>query len=720
MKHVLSPKGSYAAILALALYFTSGASARAIDDQTERPIEARDAIEMTQMADAACPFGAPTSSDAVQFSPDNKRFFFVLTKGNLEQNVNEYSLQVVESENLHLKLKARTLVKMRSSDQPAITDACWMKNSRTIVFLGANREGNSAIYSLDISTRRLRRLTPSSTSVLRYALTENETEIIYISRKAPRPAPNQKANRDAPFTVQGQSLVDLLSDKEKQVKPAYSIYTKFAGQPPRRIWEGSGSIHSFLSISPNGRYVVFCKPVLVRELSKEWSQYDYGSHSALIEPLFRTAPTDTIAPFQKYWVIDLFKHTTLPLWDGPRLSIGFLDLKWSADERSVFLHQVFLPHQVNSSSEQRSFLNTQFDVEVDLVAHTWSPRSNVDWTKGGERLTPLKVSIEQDLNSAPRLIGIERATGKTLLSIDLNPEFDSLRFGDVSVITWKVHGIDVTSGLYLPTNYDAHQRYPLVIQTHGFRGEHFSMDGNEEWSSAFAARLLAARGIAALQTYKIPDHDDYEKVSRDESLGHTPEERFRTFASLVYEGAVKELDRRGVIDPTRVGISGFSRTVWFVKYTLTHSAVPFKAALLVDGIDSGYFSYLAFEDTESEIDNGGLAPFSQEGFNQWRLEAPGFNLDRVACPVRLVSFDFRSSLLLQWEWFAGLRLLNKPVELTVFPHASHILTKPLDRYRAMQGMVDWFASWLQSTSPRSSPPISIPSGRAAMKSGNRP
>ena len=369
MKHFVSPKGSYVAIVALGLYFTSGASARAIDVRTERPIEARDAIEMTQMADAACPFGAPTSSDAVQFSPDNKRFFFVLTKGSLEQNVNEYSLQVVESGNLHLKLKGRTLVRMRSSDQPAISNACWMKNSRTIVFLGANREGNSAIYSLNISTRRLRRLTPSSTSILRYALTENEKEIIYISRKAPGPAPNQKANRDAPFTVQGQSLVDLLSDNEKQVKPAYSIYTKFAGQPPRRIWEGSGSIHSFLSISPNGRYVVFCKPVLVRELSKEWSQYDYGSHSALIQPLFRTTPTDTIAPFQKYWVIDLFKHTTLPLWDGPRLSIGFLDLKWSADGRSVFLHQVFLPHD-NSSSEQRSFLNTQFDVEVDLVAHT--------------------------------------------------------------------------------------------------------------------------------------------------------------------------------------------------------------------------------------------------------------------------------------------------------------------------------------------------------------
>ena len=86
MKHFLSPRGSYAAIVALGLYFTSGASARAIDGQTERPIEARDAIEMTQMADAACPFGAPTSSDAVQFSPDDKHFFFVLTKGNLEQD----------------------------------------------------------------------------------------------------------------------------------------------------------------------------------------------------------------------------------------------------------------------------------------------------------------------------------------------------------------------------------------------------------------------------------------------------------------------------------------------------------------------------------------------------------------------------------------------------------------------------------------------------------
>ena len=38
-----------------------------------------------------------------------------------------------------------------------------------------------------------------------------------------------------------------------------------------------------------------------------------------------------------------------------------------------------------------------------------------------------------------------------------------------------------------------------------------------------------------------------------------------------YEGAIDYLDEKGMIDRARVGILGFSRTVWKVEYTLTHS-----------------------------------------------------------------------------------------------------------------------------------------------------
>ncbi len=50
-----------------------------------------------------------------------------------------------------------------------------------------------------------------------------------------------------------------------------------------------------------------------------------------------------------------------------------------------------------------------------------------------------------------------------------------------------------------------------------------------------------------------------------------------------YQGAIDYLDRRRLGDRNRVGLLGFSRTVYYVEYTLTHSQYPFTVASLADG-----------------------------------------------------------------------------------------------------------------------------------------
>jgi dienelactone hydrolase len=57
------------------------------------------------------------------------------------------------------------------------------------------------------------------------------------------------------------------------------------------------------------------------------------------------------------------------------------------------------------------------------------------------------------------------------------------------------------------------------------------------------------------------------------------------------------LDTQAVIAPESVGIVGFSRTVCYVAYTLTHSKRSFAAASFIDGIDCGYFQEIAYPDT---------------------------------------------------------------------------------------------------------------------------
>ena len=252
----------------------------------------------------------------------------------------------------------------------------------------------------------------------------------------------------------------------------------------------------------------------------------------------------------------------------------------------------------------------------------------------------------------------------------------------------------------MPPENKISSRCPLVIQTHGYDPDRWSTDGRNEWSSGFAARALANNGVAVLQAYQFVSGSDHDLIAGDRTLGADPEESFRTFAMLAYEGAISELDHRGLIDPDRVGISGFSRTVWFVGYTLTHSGRNFAAAMLTDGIDGGYFSYLAFGEREYEVDNGGSQPFGAEGLALWVKEAPTFNLEKVHTPLRLVSLNTNESVLLSWEWYQGLRLQGKPVDFTIIPRATHLLERPRDREASIEGTVDWFRFWLQGFEDR--------------------
>jgi hypothetical protein len=167
--------------------------------------------------------------------------------------------------------------------------------------------------------------------------------------------------------------------------------------------------------------------------------------------------------------------------------------------------------------------------------------------------------------------------------------------------------------------------------------------------------------------------------------------------TAMYEGLIDFLDGRGLIDRSHVGVFAWSRTGFHVRHALEFSRYHFQAAVIVDGMDASYFQYLIDvqwpEATQTYEHLHGAAPFGS-GLETWLNNATGFNLEKVHTPTRLVSFGPRS-ILYNWEWFAGLNHLGKPVELIWLPDTMHIPVKPWERLTAQQGTVDWFCFWLK-------------------------
>ena len=133
-----------------------------------------------------------------------------------------------------------------------------------------------------------------------------------------------------------------------------------------------------------------------------------------------------------------------------------------------------------------------------------------------------------------------------------------------------------------------------------------------------------------------------------------------------------------------VGITGFSRTFWYVTYTLTHSKHHFAAAALADGVDYSYFQYMAFSDVVGEFEQVYGGPPYGKRLPEWLKQSPAFLMEKIETPLRIQALG-PESVLLDWHWYSGLLRLGKPVEMIYIPEGVHIVEKPWDRMSLATG-----------------------------------
>ena len=292
----------------------------------------------------------------------------------------------------------------------------------------------------------------------------------------------------------------------------------------------------------------------------------------------------------------------------------------------------------------------------------------------------LEVTVRQGLNEPPVLVATNKGISRVIW--DPNPQLKNIEFGEASVYTWKdKEGRTWRGGLFKPVDYKTGQRYPLVIQTHGFLESEFRPSGG--YTTAFAARALAAAGIAVLV------------VTEDCPLGTSSE---GPCAVSGYEAGARRLVSEGLVDPEKIGMIGWSRTGFYVMKALTTGSPRLAAASVTDSTLVDYFQYMAlagFKEIGREYESMIGAPPFGEGLQQWVKLSPGFNLDKVTAPLLVVG-DGPATLFDMWGAYAGLQYLQKPVDLIMLNTDEHILTNPAVRMASQGGSVDWFRFWLKS------------------------
>jgi dipeptidyl aminopeptidase/acylaminoacyl peptidase len=702
---------------ALAILSASGAEKRPIttDHKMNRPVTVADAILMTHAIDDSYAYLGPPRGRVAHFSPDGAKFVVVLRKGNLEGNTNEYSVVLWRTPRIFSSPLSETLLTLSSSsNREAISDISWLDDSETIVFLGERPNELRQMFAFNIRTRRLKKLTSHPSNVLGYSMSANGHLIAFTAERPPRNFFDGKSERDG-FVVSTDYLIELLADKRRETACCViqsELFLQRIGEAARAITLRDRISNDFRTpyISPNGHFILVRTEV--EKIPEEWREY---TEATLAEYVRRGS-------VERYSIIDAATGQERPLLDAP-ISPSGSQVAWSPDSLSVAIAGVNLPLDKPNGSDRDRRKSTSFIVEVrvdsgnvveigtdDLKLLSWEKKGSNrlifgpgrsylkaeappqivfeekegKWGRLGDSIPNSRlptIVVEEDMNSPPKIVAIDPTSTRKVLLLDLNPQFKDLQFAKVEEIHWKgMAGQEVKGGLYYPVGYIRGHKYPLVVQTHGWNPNKFWIDGPS--STAFAAQPLAGKGIVVLQSDEQYGYGDPKETERDE-------------ASL--EGAIDYLDAQQLIDRSRVGIIGWSRSCLVVKYALSHPTYRLAAASITDGIDAGYFQYIATAQLPGPTNfyeriNGGT-PFG-DGLKTWLERSPSFNIDKVETPL-LITAENSSALLYEWEWFAALRRLGKPVEMVVMQDGSHELQKPWERVISLQANVDWFSFWLK-------------------------
>lgn len=726
-----------------------------------RPFTIKDSIELSQFANPA--FWTTNQDCPVEpiVSPDGKRALAVTVRGVLSNNTIESTIWSVDrgaitqfiAEHSGAPPAPRVVARFAAtSNTPVISDVRWLRDSRRVAFLARSDEALLQLYLVDTESGALSKVSNAPGEVSSYDI-EGETAV-YTTLKEPAP---DVADRGDLVAVDGRDIFTLLwrdrplKDRtESQLVGLQNVLHlvrngREVGISPTMDGRPIRLFFPILSLSPDEKSLVTV--AAVNRIPASWAAYRprFGYEELkLTADNIRALAEDNPWKAAEMVVIDLQSGVATPLVDAPAgrsMFFNFAPTKaiWSGDSRRVLVSNTFLPIVATTKGEvsAESLRATATAVAiVEVLTHriqpitffqqpardvrpdrhvsdvTWDSKENVvtlfyasspdnvplsyreeyrlgaaGWTKvqAGSSAPGLRLEIKQSLNQPPVLAAQLAESSESLTVWDPNPQLSSIALGRASLYQWTDEkGTPYTGILVLPADYVATRRYPLVIQTHGYEPNRFFVDGM--YTTGSGGRALAARGVIVLQIGQSRKHID------------TPEEG--PFQIEAFEGAIRQLAQQGLIDPHRVGVIGFSFTVFHVLYALTHRPDLFAAASITDGNDLSYWLYLLWTDIPwaqqyAERMNGGAKPFGRKGLLKWAQSAPGFNLERVRAPL-LISCLEPGTLITTWDIYGGLRTLGKPVDMVWLrkEDASHVLVQPRHRYLSQESAVDWFDFWL--------------------------
>jgi dipeptidyl aminopeptidase/acylaminoacyl peptidase len=374
-----------------------------------------------------------------------------------------------------------------------------------------------------------------------------------------------------------------------------------------------------------------------------------------------------------------------PVAGGPiRKLLGGTDFSagggsWSADSKTIYFNDGVgvdghwfavnvADGKVTQLTRERGTIGGSFDDETGLLLLSVNDPYNP---------TDYYVARPETLGERARWVRVSNA----------NPQVAQFQLGEYETVRWKsTDGTMVEGVLVKPVGYQAGKRYPLIVQIHG--GPAAASMNTFSGNYGTYTHIFAGNGYAVL----LPNYrgsTNYGEKFRMQIAG----DYFRQGYDDIITG-VDHLIARGLVDPDKLGMMGWSAGGHWSNWTLTHTN-RFKAI----SSGAGAMNWISMY-AQTDIQAAREFYFKGKPYDNWDhyLEvSPLKYIKNAKTPtlIHVCNGDPRVPKPQSDELHMALKKLGVPTEYIVYPQNSHGISDPRYQMVKMVSEFYWFEKWIK-------------------------
>ena len=628
-----------------------------------------------------------------QISPDNKSVIVVVSRPDYQQNRYNSELVLIDI--------ATGKQRILTQDRQTVSQPRWSPNGEQLAFLtkaGQAKDANTQIFLLSMSGGDAKQLTRAPKGIQHFAWNPNSESIAYVTADEPK----NKKEIEKGFTDFEVGNNDMFIGS--QPTPSHIWLISTTNGEAKKLTSGDWSLpvtippgapSSPLSWSPDGKEILFVKvnsPYSGDGQFRTIQLLNLADNS--IKPLSTRMKSESYPTFSPdgsticYWYKKGGANENInEIWATNKVGDAGRNITskinrdmyrslWMPDGKSMLVGG----HDDNKTSLWTLSLDgstTKFD--LGNVSPSWSFWIDASVGKNGS------IAFIGSENSQPtELYYMSSTKTKPVKLTDFNKEVATYSFGKTETLRWDSEGWSQCGIVTYPAKYEKGKQYPLVLVIHGGPNA-----ASVEQFSRFS-QLLANEGYFVFEpNYRGSDNMGSEyKVAIVEDAGAGP-------GRDVMAGLTK-LKKTGMIDTTKIGISGWSYGGYMTVWLAGHYG-GWKAAVAGAAVTDWVDQYNLGDSNVGRAAAIGGSPWVGDNMKKYIDQSPITEARNIKAPTLILAntADPRVPVTQSYKLYHTLKDNGTVTKFVGWPIPAHNASDPVTQMERDRLWIDWLNKYLK-------------------------